>query len=65
MTMNEWINKRCRIFIKNLSERPIIYTGKVLGIDLPFLTILDEKANTQIAVNVSDIIQIVSYVKLL
>jgi len=55
--MNEWINQRCKIFVRNLSDKPIIYTGTVLAVDQNFLTILD-KTNNKVSVNISDIIQI-------
>jgi len=55
--MNEWINKRCKIFVRNLADRPIIYTGTILAVNQPFITILD-KDNKRVTVNIQDIIQI-------
>jgi len=52
-----WIGKRCKIFVRNLSERPIIYTGKVLSIDENFLTLLSS-IEGEISLNVKDIILI-------
>lgn len=55
--MNEWIGKKCKIFIRNLSPSAIVYTATVISIDKNFMTILD-RDNKQITINVADIIQI-------
>ena len=56
--MNEWTGKKCKIFIRNLSERPIVYTGKILSIDTHFVTICDRYSGN-VSVNVQDVIQII------
>jgi hypothetical protein len=53
----KWIGKRCKIFVRNLSERPIIYTGKVLSIDENFLTLLSA-IEGEMSLNIKDIILI-------
>ena len=53
----EWIGKRCKIFIRNLSDRPIIYTGTIISVKQQFLTIIDKMNNT-VTINLQDIIQI-------
>ena len=55
--MNEWIGKKTKIFIRNLSERAIVYTATILSFEPPFVTILD-RDNNKITINVNDIIQI-------
>jgi len=60
--MKELINKRCRIFVKNLSDKPIIYRGIIeaveeLGTNV-IITILDIK-QSRIKINFSDVIQII------
>lgn len=60
--MKELINKNCRIFVKNLSDKPIVYRGRVedveeLGTNV-IITILDIK-NSKIRINVSDVVQII------
>ena len=55
--MKEWINKRCKIFVRNLSEKPIVYTGTVIAVDNPFLTITDRDGR-DVSINFMDIIQI-------
>lgn len=55
--MNEWNNKKAKIFVRNLSDKPIIYTGKIISYSPPFITISD-KTGKIISINVADIIQI-------
>jgi len=55
--MNEWKNKKCKIWIKNLSDKAIIYTGVCTAVSENFLTILDRN-NDKVSVNITDIIQI-------
>ena len=59
--MKEIINTTCRIFVKNLSEKPIIYSGVVEEIEdvgnNVILTLLDMK-NIKVRINFNDIIQI-------
>ena len=60
--MKELINKKCRVFVKNLSEKPIVYRGFVEAVDEigtnVILTILDMN-KSRIRINVSDIVQII------
>jgi len=61
--MKELIGKRCRIFVKNLSnEQAITYTADVISVDENFITFYD-RTNTRIRVNLKDIIQIVEDVQ--
>lgn len=53
----KWIGKHCKIFVRNLYEKPIIYTGKVLSINENFLTLFSQ-IEGEISVNVKDIILI-------
>ena len=55
--MQEWIGKKCKIFIRNLSDKPIVYTGTVLSITGQFLSITDRDGKP-ITININDIIQI-------
>jgi len=55
--LNIWIGKKCKIFIRNLSEQAIVYTATILSVDSPFMTILDRDKKT-ITININDIIQI-------
>ena len=60
--MKELINKRCRVFVKNLSDKPIVYRGVVEAIDEigtnVIITILDIK-HARVRINFSDVIQII------
>lgn len=53
----EWLNKRCKVFIRNLSDKPIVYTGEIISVSSNFITILDLR-NENIKINVQDIILI-------
>lgn len=53
----EWLNKKCKVFIKNLSDEPIVYTGTLIDLSENFITILDKK-NKCVKINVHDIILI-------
>ena len=50
------IGKRCKLFIRNLSDKAIVYTGMILNIQDQFITILDRN-NEKIIINVQDLIQ--------
>jgi len=60
--MKELINKRCRVFVKNLSDKPIVYRGVVEAVEEVganvILTILDIK-RARVRINFSDVIQII------
>ena len=60
--MKKIISKTCRVFVKNLSEKPIIYRGVVEEIEEigtnSFLTILDIK-NSKVSINFNDVVQII------
>ena len=60
--MKELINKRCRVFVKNLSDKPIVYRGTVEAIEEigtnVIITILDIK-QARVRINFSDVIQII------
>jgi len=56
--MQEWVGKRCKVFIRNLiAEKAIVYTGVVLSVTSTFITIKDRTDNT-VSINVQDIVQI-------
>lgn len=55
--MKKWVNKRCRIFVRSLSDKPIIYTGMIISVDDNFITIHD-KEDKIIGINLLDLIQI-------
>lgn len=56
--MQEWVGKRCKIFIRNLTaEKAIVYTGVVISVASNFITIKDRTDNT-VSINIQDIIQI-------
>jgi len=60
--MKELINIKCRIFVKNLSDKPIVYRGVVEAIEEignnVIITILDIK-QSRVRINFSDVIQII------
>jgi len=60
--MKELINKKCRVFVKNLSDKPIVYRGVVEAIEEignnVIITILDIKF-ARVRINFSDVIQII------
>jgi len=60
--MKELINKKCRVFVKNLSDKPIVYRGVVEAIEeigsSVIITILDIKS-ARVRINFSDVIQII------
>jgi len=60
--MKELINKRCRVFVKNLSDKPIVYRGVVEAVEEVganvIITILDIK-RARVRINFSDVIQII------
>lgn len=55
--MNEWNGKLCKIFVRNLSDKPIVYTGKIISDEANFITFLDRDGR-QISINRQDLIQI-------
>ena len=55
--MKELIGRKVKIFIRGLSDKPIIYTADVLSIDGEFITFRD-RDGVPISVNTKDIIQI-------
>jgi len=60
--MKELINKKCRLFIKNLSDKPIVYRGIIEGVEEVgsnvIITILDMN-RAKIRINFNDVIQII------
>jgi len=60
--MKELINKKCRVFVKNLSDKPIVYRGVVEAIEEignnVIITILDIR-QARVRINFSDVIQII------
>ena len=60
--MKDLINKTCRIFVKNLSDKPIIYRGTIEAVEEighnVIITILDIKS-ARVRINFNDIIQII------
>jgi hypothetical protein len=55
--MKEWIGRRCKIFVRGLSDHAIIYTAEVQSIENNFITFKDLWGE-KITVNIADIIQI-------
>jgi len=55
--VKELIGRKVKIFIRGLSDKPIIYTADVLSIDGEFITFRDRDKEI-ISVNTKDIIQI-------
>ena len=55
--MQEWINKKCKIFVRNLNDKPVIYTGTILSVEGNFVTI-SAKNFEKVTINMNDIIQI-------
>ena len=55
--MNEWIKKKCKIFIKNLANSAIVYTGTITSIDDTFITFLDRDGKP-ITINKTDVVLI-------
>lgn len=55
--MNEITERQYKIYIRNLAEKPIIYTGKILSFDAPFLKFCD-RDGVILLINFQDIIQI-------
>jgi len=55
--VKELIGRKVKIFIRGLSDKPIIYTADVLSIDGEFITFRD-RDGVPISVNTKDIIQI-------
>jgi len=53
--MNEWINKKCKIFIRNLANTAIVYTGTITSIDEEFITFID-RYNERLTINKKDVI---------
>ncbi len=55
--MREWIGQKVRIFIRNLNDKPIVYTATILSVEDGFIT-FTERNGEKICVNIKDIIQI-------
>jgi hypothetical protein len=59
MKINEWTGNFAKIFVSNLAtDKPIIYTGKILSVDENFVTISAQ--GVLVSVNIRNIIQIKS-----
>ena len=67
--MQEWVGKRAKIFVRNLSDKPIVYTGKILSFTNPFITISargyshdtysqNNQNQIDVSINIQDIVQI-------
>ena len=55
--MNELVGKRIKIFVRNLSDKPIVYTGEVIAVSSTFITLID-RTNDKVIINLQDVIQI-------
>jgi hypothetical protein len=55
--MKEWINKKCKVFVRNLSDKAIVYTGIVVSVDEGFINFID-RDNNKVTININDIVQI-------
>lgn len=52
-----YLHKECRVFIRGLDVRPIIFNGEVISVDDSFIMLVDS-VDGKIKINIHDIILI-------